>query len=376
MSSLRPETLAIHAGRRIDPTTGAIALPIHLSTTFERAPDGSYPHGYLYSRTENPNREALETCLATLEGGTAAAAFASGSAATLAVLQALRPGDHVLAPQDAYAGTTTLLKTVLVPWGLVVSFVDMTDVAAVERSLQPNTRLVWLETPSNPMLKVTDIVKVAELAHSAGALCVVDNTWATPMLQRPFQLGADIIVHSTTKYLGGHSDVLGGAAIARVDCEFFQRVRHIQKTGGGVAAPFDCWLVMRGIQTLPYRMRAHSENALKIAQWLNQHPQVEAVHYPGLAEHPGYAIAQRQMSQFGGMLSFQVKGGQAAAFKVAAAVQLFHRATSLGGVESLIEHRASIEGAGTLTPENLLRVSVGLEHPEDLIADLARALDG
>ncbi len=368
------ETLAVHAGRVPDPTTGAIAPPLYLSTTFERATDGSYPQGYMYARMENPNRDMLEQCLAALEGGVAAAAFASGSAATLAVFQALKPGDHVLAPLDAYTGTTKILRDILIPWGLEVSFVDMTDLQTVERSLRPNTRLLWVETPSNPLLKVTDLSKTADLAHAVDALCVCDNTWATPVIQRPLDLGLDLVVHSTTKYLGGHSDVLGGAVISQEDSEIFQRIRQIQTTGGGVAAPFDCWLLLRGIQTLPYRMRGHCDNAAQIAHWFSQHPGVEAVHYPGLESHSGYAIAAQQMRQFGGMLSVQVQGGREAAFAIASRVKIFKRATSLGGVESLLEHRASIEGPGTQTPENLLRISVGLEHPADLIADLEQAM--
>lgn len=368
------ETIAVHAGRTIDPSTGAIAQPLYLSTTFEREPDGSYPNGYLYTRLENPNRARLEECLTALEGGVDAAAFASGSAATLSVFQALAPGDHVVAPLDVYTGTPAILRTILEPWGLAVTFVDMTDVAAVERSLRPNTRLIWIETPSNPLLEITDIGKISALAHSIGAICVCDNTWATPMLQQPFRYGADLVVHSTTKYLGGHSDVLGGAVITREASALFHKIRAIQKIGGGVPSPFDCWLVHRGIQTLPCRMRVHSDTALQLAQWLSQHPQVEAVYYPGLPGHKGGAIAIQQMRAFGGMLSLQVRGGSDAAFAVAAKVKLFKRATSLGGVESLIEHRASIEGPASGTPQNLLRLSIGLEHVADLTADLKQAL--
>jgi cystathionine gamma-synthase len=368
------ETLAVHAGRQVDPTTGAITPPIQLSTTFERAADGSYPQGYIYTRTGNPNRTALEQCLAALEGGAVAAAFTSGSAATMSIFQVLTSGDHVIAPQDAYTGTTALLKTMFVPWGLSVTSVDMTDLAQVQQALQPNTRLIWIETPSNPMLKVADIRKVADLAHQVGAICVCDNTWATPVLQQPFQQGADLVIHATTKYLSGHSDVLGGAVVAQTESEFFAKVRHIQTTGGAVAAPFDCWLTLRGIQTLPWRMQAHSHHAMQIARFLSQHPAIEAVHYPGLETHSGHAIATQQMRNFGGMLSFQVKGGKQQAFAVAAKMQLITRATSLGGVESLIEHRASVEGADTKTPENLLRLSVGLENLDDLIADLEQAI--
>ena len=372
---MRIETLAVHAGHSVDPATGAVTPPIHLSTTFAREADGTYPRGYIYSRTCNPNREALEQCLSALEGGAAAAAFSSGSAATMGVFQALAPGDHVIAPNDAYHGTARLLRETFVPWGLQTSFVDMTDPIQVQRAVRPNTKLIWVETPSNPLLKITDIARISEIAREAGALCACDNTWATPILQRPFELGADLIMHATTKYLGGHSDVLGGALIAQTEGEFFQRIRKIQVSGGAVPSPFECWLVLRGVPTLPARMRVHSESALKIATFLARHPGVEAVHYPGLNEHPGYAIAARQMTLPGGMLSFQVKGGRDRAFEVAAKVQIFTRATSLGGAESLIEHRASMEGPETRTPDNLLRLSIGLEHPDDLIEDLAQALD-
>ncbi len=368
------ETLAVHAGHRIDPATRAVAPPIYLSTTFERQPDGSYPEGYSYTRSHNPNREALETSLALLEGGEAAAAFASGSAATASIFQALAPGDHVLVPNDAYHGTTYLLQELFTAWGLQVTSVDMTDALQVQQAVRDNTRLLWLETPSNPLLRVSDIAKLADIAHQAGARCVCDNTWATPVGQRPFEWGADLIVHSTTKYLGGHSDVLGGIVVSRCQDQFFQRLRQVQQAGGAVPSPFDCWLVLRGVSTLPWRLRAHSDNALKLASFLSQHPEVEAVHYPGLSSHLGYDLACRQMRLFGGMLSFQVRGGQERAFAVAARVQLFTRATSLGAVESLIEHRASVEGPATRTPDNLLRVSVGLEHPDDLIQDLDQAL--
>lgn len=372
---MRQETLAVHAGHIVDPATGAVMTPIHLSTTFERGEDGSFPHGHSYTRSSNPNRAALEESVRLLEGGAAATAFSSGSAATMTVFQALAPGDHVIAPDDAYYGTAKLLRETFLPWGLDVSFVNMTDLDQVRDAVRPNTRLIWIETPSNPLLKITDIAAVAEIAHDNGARCVCDNTWATPVLQHPLALGADAVMHSTTKYLGGHSDVLGGALVAREDDSFFQKVRQIQTSGGAVPSPFDCWLILRGIRTLPYRMRAHSENAQAVATFLSQHPTVEAVHYPGLATHQGYAIAARQMSLPGGMVSFQVRGGRNEAMGVAARVQVFTRATSLGGPESLVEHRASVEGPETRTPENLLRLSIGLEHPDDLIEDLATALE-
>ncbi len=371
---MRIETIAVHAGHGVDPTTGAVAPPICLSTTFERDPDGSYPRGHLYARNSNPNRDALEACLAELEGGVAAAAFASGTAATLAVFHTLAPGDHVIAPQDVYHGTARLLREHMAPWGLTATFVDMTDPEHVRSALTPRTRLIWVETPSNPMLKISDVGAIADLAHAAGALCVCDNTFATPVLQRPFPLGADLVVHATTKYLSGHGDVMGGAVVARLSERAFAQVRKFQAAGGGVPSPFDCWLALRSIRSAPYRVRAHSDNALQVAAFLERHSRVERVHYPGLPAHPGHALARRQMSHFGGMTSFQVVGGRDAAIAVATKVRVITRATSFGGVESLIEHRASIEGPGTKTPENLLRLSVGLEHPDDLIEDLAQAL--
>jgi cystathionine gamma-synthase len=371
---MRIETVAVHAGHSVDPTTGAVTLPIHLSSTFEREPDGSYRSGHVYSRTSNPNRAALEISLTALEGGAASIAYGSGSAATLAVFQALAPGDHVLAPDDAYFGTLRQLREIFAPWGLTADVVDMSDLAAVERAMTPATKVVWVETPSNPLVRVVDIRRLSEIAHARGARCVVDNTWATPVLQRPLELGADVAMHSTTKYLGGHSDLLGGALVAREQDDFFERLKLMQTLGGAIPSPFDCWLLLRGIRTLPWRMRAHSANAAAVAAFLAAHPRVEAVHYPGLASHAGHEIAARQMSGFGGMLSVQIRGGQEEAMALTGRLTLFTRATSLGGTESLIEHRASVEGPATVAPANLLRVSVGLEHPDDLIADLAQAL--
>jgi len=291
----------------------------------------------------------------------------------MGLLGALAPSDHVLAHVDAYYGTSRLLRDLFVRWKLEADFIDMSDLAAVRKALRPNTKLVWAETPSNPLLKIVDLAAVATIAHDAGVVCVCDNTWA-PIIQRPFEAGIDFILHSTTKYFGGHCDVLGGILIARRDDDFFQRVRDIQYSAGAVPSPFDCWLILRGMKTLPWRMRAHCENAAKVAEFLAQAPKVERVHYPGLVSHPGYDIAKKQMSMFGGMLSFETKGGREAAMEVAAKTTIFTRATSLGGVESLIEHRASIEGAGTKSPEGLLRCSIGLEHPDDLIEDLEQAL--
>src|SRR6267142_2712335 len=370
---MKIETVAVHAGHEVDPATGAVAAPIYLSTTFERDIAGTYSRGFMYSRNDNPNRKTLERGVSMLEGGEAAAAFASGTSAAMSILQALSPGDHVLAHADVYYGTSRLIREIFVRWGLEADFVDMSDLAAVKKALRPNTKLAWMETPSNPLLKIVDLAEISKIVHDAGALCVCDNTWA-PILQRPFDLGADFILHSTTKYFGGHCDVLGGIIVTKSDTDFFQRVRAIQYSGGAVPSPFDCWLILRGMRTVPWRMRAHSENGMKVAEFLAQHRKVASVHYPGLRSHPGYEIAGRQMSMFGGMLSFEANDGRDAAMSVAAKTKIFIRATSLGGVESLIEHRASIEGAGTTSPEGLLRVSIGLENADDLIEDLDQAL--
>ncbi|HEY3424328.1 MAG TPA: aminotransferase class V-fold PLP-dependent enzyme [Negativicutes bacterium] len=371
---MKIETKAIHLGHEVDPQTGAIAAPLYLSTTFERDADGSYPRGHVYSRLSNPNRDALERCLCGLEGGEAAAAFASGLSAITNIFQALSPGDHVIASQDLYHGTTRILKDIFEPWGLKVSFVDTTDLSQVAAAVQNTTKIIYLETPSNPLLTIADISAVAAIAHKIGARCVCDNTWPTPILQRPLELGADIVVHSTTKYFGGHSDVLGGAVISKVKDAFFDKIRMLQQIGGAVPAPFDCWLVLRGIQTLGCRIKNHSENAFAIAKFLQQHSKIERVFYPGLPDHPGHEIALRQMSQFGGMLSFQIRGTKEQAFAFTGRLKIVRRATSLGGVESLIEHRASIEGPQSKTPDNLLRFSVGLENVADLLTDLDDAL--
>ncbi|HEY3662610.1 MAG TPA: aminotransferase class I/II-fold pyridoxal phosphate-dependent enzyme [Chthoniobacterales bacterium] len=371
-SQWHPETIAVHAGRSIDPATRAVVAPIHLSTTFQRAEDGSFP-GFNYTRTDNPNRAALEEALALLEGGAVSAAFASGLAAATSIFQTLSPNDHVIAPLEAYHGVHRVLRDLSGRWQLAVDFVDMTDLDAVKKAVRRETKLIWAESPSNPTLKLTDLAAVAEIAHAAGALLACDNTWS-PIIQRPFDLGADLVMHSTTKYIGGHSDVLGGAVTARRDDELFQRLREIQGIGGAVPAPFDCWLLHRGIQTLPWRMRAHCENAFRVAQFLESHPQIARVHYPGLDSHPQHALAQKQMNGFGGMVSCETKGDRAHAMAVPNKTRIFTRATSLGGVESLIEHRQSIEGPETRTPETLLRLSIGLEHADDLIADLDRAL--
>jgi cystathionine gamma-synthase len=373
---MKIETLAVHAGRRIDPATAAVTSPIYLSTTFERSAEGEYPLGFSYSRENNPNRRALEECLAQLEGGKEALAFSSGLAVSTAVLHGLEPGDHILVADDVYWALRRVIGDVFGTSGFEISYVDMTDLHAVRAALRPNTRLMWVETPSNPLMKITDLAALAQIARDAGphVMTVCDGTFATPVLQHPLEWGIDMVAHSTTKYIGGHSDVVGGALITRHENYLFERARRAQKYGGAVPSPFDCWLTLRGVDTLPYRVRAHSENAMQIARCLREHPAVEAVHYPGLPDHPGHAIAARQMSAFGGMLSFQVRGGKDEAMAVAAACKLFIRATSLGGAHSLIEHRASVEGPQTRTPQNLLRVSVGLEHADDLLEDLQQAL--
>ena len=370
------ETLAVHTGRAVDPSTRAVTPPLHMSTTFERDADGSYPQGFIYGRSDNPNRRLLEECVAALECGEDAAAFSSGMAAIMSVFQALKPGDHVVAPSDIYHGTARLLREIMAQWGLRTTFVDLSEAGALEGAVEDSTRMVFIETPSNPLLKITDVAAVAELARERGIFSVCDNTWATPVLQRPLELGVDLVVHSSTKYLGGHGDVTGGVVVAARKDGLFERVRQVQQDGGAVPSPFDCWLLLRSIRTLPYRVRAHTRNAAEVAEFLAGHTGVAEVFYPGLEGHSGHEVARRQMSDFGGMLSFRVKGGREAAFGVAGRTRLFTRATSLGSYESLIEHRASIEGPESATPEDLLRVSVGLENAEDLVGDLGRALEG
>ena len=386
MTSPKPklETLAVHAADFKELNKDVVPA-IHLTTTYEREEDGSYPQGFIYTRMDNPNRSALETALAALEGGTACAAFSSGMAAISAVLQLLKSGDHVLISDDLYHGTRHIVNGIMARWGLEASYVDMTNIDLVATQFQDNTKLVWLETPSNPLLKIIDIEALSKLSHTKGSLVAVDATWTTPVVQRPLDLGADIVMHSTTKYLGGHSDILGGAVIVNEDVNngadnsaLMEGIREIQLLGGAVPSPFDCWLLRRSLQSLPYRMRGHCENAMAIATFLETQNFVQAVHYPGLESHPQHATAAKQMTSFGGMMSLQIGEDETSpdlAMKLIANLKLIVRATSLGGVESLIEHRASIEGEGTTTPQNLLRVSIGLEHPDDLIADFVQALE-
>ncbi len=371
---MRFETLAVHAGGERDSATGSVSPPIHLSTTFEHGPAGERPHGWMYIREGNPTQARLEEALAAVEGGQSAVVFGSGLAAGAAYLQAMPPGAHVIFPDDTYYGFRTIAEEFLPRWRMEATAVDMSDLSRVAGALRPSTRLVWAETPSNPLMKIVDLAGLAEIAHGAGARLLVDGTFASPALQRPLALGADAVVHSTTKYLGGHSDVQGGALVLRERGELSEKIEHIRHILGAVASPFNSWLVLRGLRSLACRMERHSASALELARALEGLPSVEAVHYPGLESHPGHEVAKRQMSAFGGMLSVRVRAGREAAVRVASRVKLFVNATSLGGVESLIEHRASSEGPGSPTPQNLLRVSVGLEHPQDLIEDLAQAL--
>jgi cystathionine gamma-synthase len=372
---MRIETIAVHAGRSPDAATGALREPLHLSTTFQREADGSYPHGHSYTRTSNPNRATLEAAITALEGGAATVAFASGTAATLAAFSLATPDGRIVCSADCYYGTARQLREIVAHWGVAVEFVDTTQLDLVRRALEPGASLLWVETPSNPLLKVSDIGALAGLAHEAGALLGCDNTVASPVLQRPFELGADLVMHSSTKYLGGHSDVLSGVLVVREHGATLDRLRDFQVQGGGVPSPFDCWLVLRSLPTLPMRVRTQCANALEVASFLAAHRGVERVHYPGLATHPTHGIASRQMRDgYGSLLSFEVPGGAPAALAVAGRTRLITRATSLGGVESLIEHRASVEGTQTTTPPNLLRMSVGVENAADLLEDLGQAL--
>jgi cystathionine gamma-synthase len=372
---MRFETKAIHSGADVDGETGALAPPIHLSTTFERrAEDGTPAHGFSYIRDGNPTQLRLEEALAAIDTAAHALAFSSGMAAATCVLQSLPAGSHLILPDDGYYGVQALAAEYLPRWGVACDLVAMDDLDAVRAAIRPATRAIWCESPSNPLMTIVDVAALAQIAHDAGALLIADATFATPALQRPIEQGADVVMHSTTKYLGGHSDVQGGSlAFAKRDA-LVDAVERCRKITGGVASPFNSWLILRGIRSLPARMRVHCENAMALARALEPHPRVEAVHYPGLESHAGHEIAARQMSAFGGMLSFNVRGGRAEALAVTAKTKVFTRATSLGGTESLIEHRNSSEGVGSRTAENLLRVSVGLEHPDDLVEDLMAAL--
>lgn len=372
-------TRAIHVGQDADPATGATVVPIYATSTYTQAAPGQHK-GYEYSRTGNPTRAALETCLASLEGGERGLAFASGLAATNAVLAQLKPGDEVAAAADLYGGTFRILERVFKPWGLVSRYTDDPSTDGFRKIITPKTKLVWIETPTNPLLQIVDIAAIAELAHKAGAILAVDNTFASPYLQQPIALGADLVVHSTTKYLGGHSDVVGGAVIGTK--ELMTPIAFYQNAAGGVPGPFDSWLVLRGIKTLAVRMDRHSQNARELADWLAKHPAVSRVYFPGLRNHPGHELAKKQMRDMGGMISISIKGGKDAALKFMTRTKLFSLAESLGGVESLVCHPATMTHASIPAEirqargidDGLVRLSVGIEEVADLRGDLERAL--
>ncbi|WP_292581934.1 PLP-dependent aspartate aminotransferase family protein [Mesorhizobium sp.] len=376
-SRMHIETKSIHIGRGVDPATGAVSIPLHTSTTFHRGADGTFPAGFEYIRDANPTRNAFEAAMASLEGGSAALAFSSGMAAITAVFEGHAREGRVVVPDDMYFGIRSLIDETDIGERFEFVPVDMRDLNALRAAVTvAPTGLVWIETPSNPLIRVVDIRAACAIAHEAGALAVVDNTWATPVLQRPLELGADAVMHSATKYIGGHSDLMAGVVVVPDGSPLERPLRMIQRHKGSAAAPFDCWLALRGLQTLPLRVRAHCEGAQKVAEALVAHPNVEKVLFPGLHDDPGHALAQRQMSGYGAMLSFVVRGGAEAAMGVAGRLKLVTRATSLGGTHTLIEHRASVEGPKTMAPAGMLRLSVGLEHPQDIIDDLTQALHG
>jgi len=378
---MRFATRAIHVGQEPDPATGATIVPIYQTSTYTQEAPGQHK-GYEYSRTSNPTRTALEECVAALEGGERGLAFASGLAATVATMSLLSPGDHVVAGDDLYGGTYRLFDKVLPrTGGLDFTYADTADPASVEKALRPGTKLLWIETPTNPMLTLSDIAALSSMAHERGAVVAVDNTFASPFFQNPLALGADVVVHSTTKYMGGHSDVVGGAVVTS-NPDFYHEMRFYQNAAGGVPGPFDSWIVLRGLKTLAVRMRQHEENALAVAEFLRDHPQVESVNYPGLPSHPQHELAKRQMSGFSGMVSFTLRGGAEAAYAAVQKTRVFHFAESLGGVESLITHPATMTHAAIPreqreargVTDGLMRLSVGIEDKEDLIADLDRAI--
>ncbi|HLO87510.1 MAG TPA: cystathionine gamma-synthase [Nostocaceae cyanobacterium] len=374
------ETRAIHAGQEPDPQTGAVIVPIYLTSTYEQEAIGQHK-GFEYSRTGNPTRQALEEALASLENGRFGLAFASGLAATTTVLSLLKTGDHIVAGDDLYGGTYRLLEKVVKNWGVNTTYVDIDDISEFKNAIQPNTKLIWVETPTNPLLKIIDIAALAKLAHQHNLILVVDNTFASPYFQKPLDLGADIVVHSTTKYLGGHSDIIGGAVITSNE-EIYTPLKYYQNAIGAIPSPFDSWLVLRGIKTLAVRMREHEKNALFLAKFLETHPKVERIYYPGLPDHPQHQLAKEQMSGFGGMISLELKGGFTEVEKFASHLKLFLLAESLGGVESLLCYPAKMtHGALPLEErlkrgiqDNLVRLSVGIEHHLDLQADLENAL--
>jgi len=371
---MRFETRAIHTGLNIGNPSSSVVPPISPSTIFEIDAEGREEKDLHYTRLGNPNRLQFEAVIASLENGKAASAFSSGIAAATAVLQALDPGDHIIIPEDVYAGNRKMVKNIMNRWGLESSFIDMTSLNEIESHIKKNTKLIWMETPSNPLMRITDIKAVSELAKSHAIRTVVDNTWPTPVNQLPLDLGADLVLHSTSKYFGGHSDILGGAVVTATNDDFFERIRMIQKMAGAVPSPQDCWMLSRSTRTLAYRMRGHNEHARIVADFLSNHKRVESVYYPGLECHPGHTIAKKQMNGFGGMISFLAGRGAAEAVQIVGRSKLIKRATSLGGVESTWEHRQSSEGEGSVSPDTMIRMSVGLEHPDDLIGDLEMAL--
>lgn len=375
---MRFETKAIHAGLSIENPSKAIIPPISPSTIYEIDPSGRADEDLHYSRLGNPNRLQFEKLIATLEEGEAAAAFSSGIAAAVAVLQALNPGDHIIVPEDIYSGNRKMMREIMIRWGLKADFINMTKIETIEEHIKPETKLIWIETPSNPLLRITDIKGVTELAETHSLAhkirTIVDNTWPTPVNQLPIKSGADLVLHSTSKYFGGHSDILGGALITAKTDAFFERIRLIQQMAGGVPSPQDCWMLSRSTRTLAYRMKGHNKHAATIAGFLQSHKNVREVYYPGLESHPGHKIAKKQMTGFGGMISFLIQGIPDDAIKIVGKSKLIKRATSLGGVESTWEHRRSSEDAGSITPDNLIRLSIGLEHVDDILDDLEHAL--
>ena len=368
------ETRAIKSTENTFNNANPVSTPIYLSSTYERNSDGSYADDLIYSRNNNPNRAIIEKSIAQLENGKFGFAFSSGLAAISAVFQSLKSGDHIILPDDIYYAINKLMEQVFKRWNLSYDLVDMTNLSAIESAIKPNTTMIWIKTPSNPQLKISDVKAITEIAHKNNILCTVDNTWLTPVFMNPLDLGADIVVHSTTKYFGGHSDVLGGALVLN-DKIVAEKIKNIQLLNGAVPSPFDCWLIARGIQTLHLRISKQTENALKLAQYLEEHSKVEKVNYPGLKSHPQHLIAKKQQNNgFGAMVSVLIKGDEKNAFKISTKLKYFTSATSLGGVESLVEHRKSVEGPESLTPDNLIRISVGIENIDDLIADWKQAL--
>ena len=374
MTTSHPATLAVHAGNAPDESTGAVAPPLHLSTTFRHGPAGERVAGYEYQREGNPTNDRLREALAALEGGETACTFASGMAAMTTLLECLPQGARVLFPDDCYSGLRMLFQEYLPERGIVASVVDMGDLDAVRAACATPVSMLWIETPSNPLMKISDIASLAGIGRASGAIVVVDNTFATPLLQRPLALGADVVMHSTTKYFGGHSDVLGGALVFAQDGELAGKVAHRLHVTGAVLAPFSAWLTLRGCRSLGARMSMHCANARMVVDFLVAHPAIERVNWPGLASHPGHDVAKNQMRDFGAMLSIEVRGGRDAALAMAGKLRVFTNATSLGGCESLVEHRASVEGPNLRSPQNLLRISVGLEDADDLCEDLEQAI--